>query len=113
VVQKAIKEMHRQVGDLIIDKQGCAQKGLLVRHLVMPENLAGTKKAMRFLAQGVSQNTYVNVMGQYHPCGDISRFPGLSRTITEAEFEEALEIAQSEGITRLDNRNRTFLLYRK
>jgi putative pyruvate formate lyase activating enzyme len=111
VVQKALKEMHRQAGDLVTDEKGHAQRGLLVRHLVMPEDIAGTKQAVRFLAQEVSKNTYVNIMDQYRPCGDISRFPELSRPITREEFQEALDVARSEGITRLDNRQRGFLLH--
>ena len=66
---KAIKEMHRQVGDLVVDERGIAERGLIVRHLIMPNGLAGTWKVMQFLAQEISSNTYVNIMDQYHPCG--------------------------------------------
>jgi len=100
--QAALKEMHRQVGDLEIDENGVAVRGLLVRHLVMPENKAGTGKLMRFLADEVSKNTYVNVMDQYRPCGDAARFAELNRAITGAEFADALCAAQAAGITRLD-----------
>ncbi len=110
VVKKALKEMHRQVGDLIIDEHGQAQRGLLVRHLVMPEDAAGTKQAMHFLAQEISRNTYVNIMDQYHPCGNLDRFPELARRIKDEEFHQALEDARAEGITRLDDRQRGFLL---
>ncbi len=71
VVTAALKEMHRQTGDLEMDEDGIAMRGLLVRHLVLPEGLAGTREAMRFLAKEISGNTYVNIMDQYHPCGEI------------------------------------------
>jgi putative pyruvate formate lyase activating enzyme len=104
VAQAAIKEMHRQVGDLQIDKRCIATRGLLVRHLVMPNELAGTREAMRFLAQEISTNTYVNIMDQYRPCGRASENPNISRSVTRREYEAALEMAQEEGITRLDQR---------
>jgi len=99
----ALKEMHRQTGDLEMDEDGIALRGLLVRHLVLPEGLAGTREVMRFLAREVSRNTYVNIMDQYRPCGDLIP-PGspLSRRITRKEFMEAIEIAREEGVTRLD-----------
>ena len=102
--KEAIKEMHRQVGDLIINDKGLAERGLLIRHLVMPGGLAGTREAMRFLAQEISKNTYVNIMAQYRPCGEASKYPPLNRRITQAEYAEALAIAQEEGIHRLDRR---------
>lgn len=102
--KEAIKEMHRQVGDLIINEKGLAERGLLIRHLVMPGGLAGTREAMRFLAQEISKNTYVNIMAQYRPCGEASKYPPLNRRITQAEYDEALAIAQEEGIHRLDQR---------
>jgi putative pyruvate formate lyase activating enzyme len=100
----ALKEMHQQVGDLILDQEGIAQRGLLVRHLVMPEGLAGTREIMRFLAKEVSQDTYVNVMSQYRPCGEADNFPELRRSITAGEFRQAVSMAQEEGIHRLDER---------
>lgn len=109
--QAAIREMHRQVGDLQLDQRGHARRGLLVRHLLMPEDLAGTRSAMHFLATEVSQNTYVNLMDQYRPCGeDIGRFPELQRSITPQEYQAAVDAAHAEGITRLDDRQRSFLL---
>jgi len=100
----AIKEMHRQVGDLIINNQGIAERGLLVRHLVMPGGLAGTREAMRFLAGEISPRTYVNIMGQYHPCGQAFELPPLNRRVSSAEYEEAVDMAREEGIHRLDRR---------
>ncbi len=103
VVRLALQEMHRQVGDLVLDEEGIARRGLLVRHLVLPEGLAGTREAMRFLVEKLSPHTYVNIMDQYHPCGDIIP-PGspLDRRITPQEFREALAMAREAGITRLD-----------
>jgi putative pyruvate formate lyase activating enzyme len=111
VAREALIEMHRQVGDLVIDEEGIARKGLLVRHLVLPEKLAGTREIMRFIATEISGNTYVNVMPQYRPCGRAWEIKGLSRSLTGAEFEEALAEAESEGIKRLDQRRRGFVLW--
>ena len=100
----AVKEMHRQVGDLTLDEERIAQRGLLIRHLVMPEGLAGTREVMRFLANEVSKDTYVNVMSQYRPCGEAHNFPELRRPITAGEFRDAVSMAKEEGIHRLDER---------
>ena len=107
----ALKEMHRQVGDLVMTDKGIALKGLLVRHLVLPEGLAGTQEAMRFLATEISKNTYVNIMDQYRPCGRISPDSPLNRSITQEEYDEAVEMAKKEGITRLDKRVRFRLIW--
>ncbi len=101
----AVKEMYRQVGDLRINDMGIAERGLLVRHLVMPERLAGTAEIMRFLASEVSENTYVNIMPQYRPCGKAFSVEKIARSITREEYYNALDIARKEGITRLDDRN--------
>jgi len=102
VNRAAIKEMHRQVGDLQIDEQGIATRGLLVRHLVLPHGLAGTYKVVRFLAEEISLNTYLNVMAQYHPCHKASQFPLLSRPVTREEFTKAVNLARQQGLERLD-----------
>ncbi|MCK5097503.1 MAG: radical SAM protein [Desulfobacteraceae bacterium] len=102
VVKKAIIEMHQQVGDLVTDNTGIAQKGLLVRHLVLPDGLAGTKEIMNFLSKKISTNTYVNIMSQYRPCGTAHKVKPLSRHISAKEYKDALQIAKKEGITRLD-----------
>ncbi len=104
IAKAAIKEMHRQVVDLIINEEGIAESGLLIRHLVMPEGLAGTRKVMKFLAAEISKNTYVNIMDQYHPCGQAHKYPSIDRSITSEEYQEAVKIAHEEGIERLDNR---------
>jgi putative pyruvate formate lyase activating enzyme len=105
----AVKEMHRQVGDLTMDQTGVAQRGLLIRHLVMPKGLAGTREIMRFLANEISGDTYVNVMSQYRPCGEAHKFPELKRSVTAEEYREAVSTAQEEGIHRLDERRLTRL----
>ncbi|MCD4681970.1 MAG: radical SAM protein [Bacteroidales bacterium] len=100
-VKVAIKEMHRQVGDLeIVD--GIAKKGLLVRHLVMPNDLADTKEIMHFLAENISLNTYVNIMPQYRPYGNVFDNTDLSRSITNEEYENAIEFAKMAGLSRFD-----------
>ncbi|MGQ9653490.1 MAG: radical SAM protein [Thermodesulfobacteriota bacterium] len=109
-VRAAIREMHRQVGDLVTDHDGIAERGLLVRHLVMPAGLAQTRKAMEFLANEISQETYVNVMDQYRPCGEAHTHPDLSRRITQQEYREAVEAARKSGLHRLDSRERPRIL---
>ncbi len=108
IARLALIEMHRQVGDLILDQNGIAQKGLLVRHLVLPENLAGTRDIMKFIADRISKNSYVNIMAQYRPCGNVSPVKELCRHLDANEFQEALRMAQEEGITRLDLPRRVF-----
>jgi putative pyruvate formate lyase activating enzyme len=102
--QAAVKEMHRQVGDLVMDEHGVAQRGLLVRHLVMPNDLAGTAQIARFLAQDVSTDTYINVMGQYRPCYKAGRYPELNRPPTRQELAAARKSVQDAGLHRLDQR---------
>lgn len=98
----AVREMHRQVGDLQMDEQGVAERGLLVRHLVLPNGLAGTEGMVRFLGREISRDTYVNIMAQYHPCYRASEVPALGRRLSQAEFGEALSLARQAGLTRLD-----------
>jgi putative pyruvate formate lyase activating enzyme len=100
----AVKEMHRQVGDLQLDRRGIAQRGLLVRHLVLPEGLAGTAKVVRFLAEEVSPHTYLNLMDQYRPCYKAHEFSELNRRISSAEYAEAVRLAEEAGLRRLDGR---------
>ena len=101
----AVREMHRQVGDLQLDEQGIAQRGLLVRHLVLPGNIAGTEAVLTFLANEISTNTYINLMDQYHPCYRAMDNPPLDRDLTENEYKEALELADRLGLKRLDQRH--------
>jgi putative pyruvate formate lyase activating enzyme len=103
--RQALREMYDQVGDLQLDDQGIARRGLLVRHLVMPKGLAGTALVMRFIANEISPNTYVNVMDQYRPCGRAEGRNDIGRSLTSAEYEEALRAARDAGLKRLDRRN--------
>ncbi len=103
VNRAAVKEMHRQVGDLQIDEQGVAWRGLLVRHLVLPNRLAGTQEVVRFLAQEVSTNTYLNIMAQYRPCHKAFDIPLLARPVLREEFSEAVDLAHQQGLRRLDS----------
>jgi putative pyruvate formate lyase activating enzyme len=102
IARNALKEMHHQVGDLILDNKGIALRGLLVRHLVMPNDLAGTEQIMKFIAEDISRNTYVNIMPQYRPCGKAYENPLLDRPITHHEFSMAISMAKKAGIKRLD-----------
>lgn len=99
----AVREMHRQTGDLILDNRRIAVRGLLVRHLILPDGLAHTKDVMNFIADEVSKNTYVNLMNQYYPCFEAQSVPSLNRRITSAEFEEAETVAKEAGLERLDH----------
>ena len=105
VAKRAVKEMYRQVGDLEVDNLGIAKRGLLVRHLVMPYGIANTQEVMKFLANEISSNTYVNIMPQYRPCGNACKNAILARSLTSGEYYEALDMARKEGITRLDDRH--------
>lgn len=100
--RKAIKEMYQQVGDLVIDERGIALRGLLIRHLILPDDLAGTADAMKFIAGELSKNTYVNIMDQYRPCYRANENPPLDRRITGDEFARAVKTAREFGIERLD-----------
>jgi len=106
VARRAIKEMYRQVGNLVIDDNGLARRGLLVRHLVMPEEVAGTRAVMQWIADELSPETYVNIMAQYHPAGKVSRsdHAEINRRVTPAEYERALDAAWRAGLKRLDSR---------
>jgi putative pyruvate formate lyase activating enzyme len=103
VARAAIAEMHRQVGDLVIGADGLACRGLLVRHLVMPGRIAGTREIMRYLAS-LSPDTYVNVMDQYYPAWQVSRerFPEINRGVTSQEYGEAMRAAREAGLHRFD-----------
>ena len=100
--RQAVKEMHRQVGDLVVDEQGIAQRGLLVRHLVLPDGIAGTEAVLEFLAEEVSPETYVNLMDQYRPCFRAHEHPELARRVTGAELEHAAQAARQAGLRRVE-----------
>jgi len=102
--QDAVLEMHRQVGDLVLDGNGIAQRGLLIRHLVLPENLAGTEKVLEFISKKISKNTYLNIMDQYNPHHKAFKKPPLNKRITSNEYNYALELARKYGLNRLDSK---------
>ena len=102
VAKAALTEMHRQVGDLVVDPHGIAVHGLLVRHLMLPAGLAGTRQVMQFLAREISPATYVNLMDQYHPCYRARDYPPLDRRLTKEEFAEAVAMAREAGLVRLE-----------
>lgn len=104
VVAAALREMHRQVGDLVISEEGIAVEGLLVRHLVLPGSSDDTDRVLRFLADEISPETYVNVMRQYHPCYRASTCPPLDRPLSFDEWRAAVDAALEAGLHRLDRR---------
>jgi putative pyruvate formate lyase activating enzyme len=110
VASAAIREMHRQVGDLVVNEKGVALRGLLVRHLVMPGGVAGTEEIAKFLAEEISPHTYVNVMDQYRPCGSAHRDAFIDRRLSGREFREATEAARKAGLERLDPKDRVRVL---
>lgn len=98
--KEAIEEMHRQVGDLKLDERGIAFRGLLIRHLVLPHNLAGSEKVLKFIAEEISPDSYVNVMSQYRPAGRAKQFKELNRNPTHEEFNKIIAVARGLGLTR-------------
>ena len=100
VVKEVLLEMYHQVGDLKVDTDGIAESGLLIRHLVMPEDLSGTKDLMDFIAQRISKNSYVNIMAQYRPMYKANDFQELRRRITAMEYLTAKNFAKKAGLHR-------------
>ena len=109
--RQALREMHRQVGVLKMDENGVARQGLLVRHLVMPDDIAGTQAIMRFLSQELSPDTYVNIMDQYRPAGKVnaSNYPEINRPLIDGELQYAYQVAREEGLWRFDERRPRWL----
>ncbi|MBW6466258.1 MAG: radical SAM protein [Brevefilum sp.] len=102
VNQAAVLEMQRQVGDLMLDEDGIARRGLLVRHLVLPGGLAGSDSVFKFLAEEVSKNVYLNIMAQYRPAFNAWDYPELNRRIRSEEYRAAIALAKRYGLMRLD-----------
>jgi putative pyruvate formate lyase activating enzyme len=102
VTKKAVIEMHRQVGVLKTDKQGVALRGVIIRHLVMPNRVAGTEKFIKWLVENLPKNTYVNIMAQYRVEYKAYEYPEIARGITVKEFLEAMEWAEKSGLQNLD-----------
>jgi putative pyruvate formate lyase activating enzyme len=105
VNRAAVREMHRQVGDLRVDHDGLATRGLLVRHLILPGGLAGTAEIARFLANEISRDTYLNLMDQYRPAYCAGGYPELNRRISRDEYLAAVRLALEASLHRLDERN--------
>lgn len=113
VAKKAIKEMYRQVGDLLVHEQGVALRGLMIRHLVMPNRIAGTKEFVQWVARELSPTVYVNIMAQYRVEHRAFEYPKIARAITVEEFVEAVKWAEEAGLTNLDERSRAmYQVYR-
>ena len=102
VNRSTVREMHRQVGDLVLDDAGLAQRGLLVRHLVLPNNLAGTGDILAFIANEISRDTYLNLMNQYRPSYHAAEYPGLDRRPSADDLRQARVMARQLGLHRLD-----------
>ena len=102
---ESIIEMHRQVGDLVTDERGIALRGLMVRHLVMPNRVAGTQEFVKWVAENLSLGTYVNIMAQYRVEHKAFGYERIARSITPEEFVEAMEWAREAGLTNLDERS--------
>jgi len=98
--REAVKEMHRQVGDLKVNERGIAEQGLLIRHLVLPDNIVNSENILKFIAKEISKNSYVNIMSQYYSSGEAFKFPELNRPVTEKEFLKVIQIAKKLGLTR-------------
>ena len=105
VNQECVKEMHRQVGDLQLDENGIAQRGLLIRHLILPNGLAGTREITNFIAREISPQTYLNLMDQYRPEFNARQQPKINRLISREEVREAYQMAAQAGLQRLDSAN--------
>jgi putative pyruvate formate lyase activating enzyme len=104
--RRAIREMHSQVGPLVFDENGIAVRGLLIRHLVMPGLAGETREILKWIAEELGPDTYVNLMDQYSPAGKVGSadYVEINRRVTSREYEAALEIAYAVGLWRLDSR---------
>ncbi len=98
VVKEATKIMYNQVGELILDEEGIAKKGLIIRHLILPNNISSTEKVLKFIADEISPSTYISLMSQYFPAYRAKEFPEIGRRITKEEFEKAIKILNEVGL---------------
>jgi putative pyruvate formate lyase activating enzyme len=103
--QESIIEMHRQVGDLLTDEDGVARRGLMVRHLVMPNRVAGTQEFVHWVAENLSKGTYINIMSQYRVEYKAFEYEPIARAVTSEEFVEAIDWAKGAGLINLDERS--------
>lgn len=99
-VKKILSEMHRQVGDLELDEENIAVRGLLLRHLVMPNDCVGSKNILKFIAEEISSHTYINIMDQYRPAYKASKYSQVNRRITCEEYDSVINIAKEAGLSR-------------
>jgi len=99
--KKALREMQRQVGDLVINNKGVAERGLLVRHLVLSNETAGSKEVIDFIAENISPYTYINIMDQYHPSFRAKEYRELSRRVFRQEVDEVVQYAKAKGLQRI------------
>lgn len=102
IVKKALLEMHRQVGVAKPAKDGLIYRGLMIRHLVMPNNVSGTKGVIEWIGENLPKNTYVNIMSQYQPVYKAHKYPEIARRITQTEYKNAIRWAKEAGLTNLD-----------
>ncbi len=102
IARQALRMMYRQVGELTTDANGIARRGMIIRHLVMPQGLEETREILTFIAEQLSRDTYVNLMPQYRPCGQAEDFPALARALSAREFKAAIAAARAVGLRRLD-----------
>jgi putative pyruvate formate lyase activating enzyme len=98
VNQAAIREMYRQVGNLVKDDRGIATRGLIIRHLVLPGGISGTEQVMKFLAGEISKDVYISLMSQYFPAFKSTEHPEISRRVSEKEYDEAYDIKMKYGL---------------
>jgi len=98
ISRQAIKEMFRQTGELMLDGDGIAQRGVIVRHLILPENIAGSRESLTWLAQEISPDVTISLMSQYHPTHHASRFPEIARPIKQAEYDEVMRALEETGL---------------
>ncbi|MBM3243619.1 MAG: radical SAM protein, partial [Candidatus Omnitrophica bacterium] len=102
VTKKALLEMHRQVGVAKPAKNGLMYRGLMIRHLVMPNNVGGSKEVIKWIAESLPKDTYVNIMSQYRPMYKAFDFPQIARRLTKEEYREVVDYARELGLTNLD-----------
>lgn len=102
IATNAIKEMYEQVDNLKTDGRNIAYRGLLIRHLIMPQNLAGADEIFRYIAEEISKDTYINIMVQYYPAHKAFKYEELSRRISEREYKTAIEIVTEVGLKRIN-----------
>ncbi len=111
MTQAALREMHRQVGVAKPDEQGLLHRGLIIRHLVMPNNVGGTAEVLRWIAGNLPKDTYVNLMSQYTPTYRADEFPEIDRRITREEYREVVAVAEAEGLTNMEIQGFRYFLF--